>query len=460
MIANARSWRLASFAAALTLVGTVACEDDPLSGPARIVGDVLLDMIVSPAAVTVPPGGSIAISGGNRDTLTVTLQNLSPLPAGMSYQVLLGADSAARAGADAALPHLRPVSGRIIRQVRASRPVNRDSIAVSRATDTTLSAPLVLTGADTNHTYTMRIIGVPQGDSVRKYTHVVVTVTSSPLTASTTVDPNSRVGFLWAMFRDTKATVSTTDDTFAGANFTLGSFAVNRGRLFRFSSSATVNAAIRGREIRINYRGLVRPPQGLRYASWLIDARTGAQVRLGELLTPEPGSVSLEDADVGTAAYLTPDGIVSAEVRGNADSLGIEFDDFTRYALVLEAQGAAPARAPGWEIMVGNIPQSVASRHPAPGTITGTVTSTSGGAVTGTTLYLTGVGLTNALLVTNANATGFFRFRSVNVGSYTLHAIPPNGTSDAAAVPVTVGTRVDADGVTRGDSVNVNVTIP
>lgn len=468
--------RLVTFAAALLVAGLAACENDPLSGPAKIVGDVLLDLVVTPAAVTIPPSGSVAISGGtcttncgtatpNRDTLTVTLNNLAPLPAGWSYQVLLGADSAIRAGVDAGLNHLRPVSGRIIRIRRAVRPVNRDSVFTSTVTDTTgatvpTAVPLVLTGTDTNHTYVMRIVGVPQGDSTRKYTHVVVMATASPLTSSVRVDPTQRMGFLYAMFRDTKNTVLTTDDTYAGANFTIGSFAVNRSRVLRFSTSASVNGAIRGRDIRINYRGLTRPPEGMRYASWLIDGRTGAQVRLGELRTPEPGSVSLADADISSAAYLTPDGIVNAEVRANADALGIEFDDFTRYALVLEAKGPPPARAPGWEIMAGQIPQSVANRHPTPGVLTGVVTSTSGAPVLGTTLYLTGVGLTNTLIVTNAAADGKYKFRTVNVGSYTLHVIPKNGTVEAANAAVTIGTHKDAAGATRGDSVNVNVTIP
>lgn len=455
---------LASFLAAAALLGVAACENDPLSGPAKIVGDVLLDMTVSPAATTIPPSGSIAISGGNRDTVTVTLSNLSPLPAGVWYQVLLAADSAARAGADNALPHLRPVTGRIIRTRRAARPVNRDSTAITPSTDTVQSGPLILSTVDTNETYVMRFIGVQQGtpavDSVRKYTHVVVVVTPNPLVTGTQIAPTSRTGFLFAMFRDTKGTVPTTDDTFGGTTFTIGSWTVNRGSLFRFGAVGSVNGAIRGRDLRINYRGLLRPPQGFRYASWLIDSRTGAQVRIGELRTPEPGSTSLADADIGNAAYLTRDGIVSAEVRANADDLGIEFDNFSRYALVLEAKGSPPARAPGWEIMVGPIPQSVASRHPSPGTITGNVTRTGGGTVTGTTLYLTGVGLSNTLAVTNADATGFFRFRTANVGTYTLHAIAPGGTSDAATQTVTVGTHLDPAGITRGDSVHVAVTIP
>lgn len=471
MIIKSRASRVAAFVSALIIVGATACENDPLTGPTKIVGDVLLDIVVTPAATTLPPGGSIAISGGtctsgcstvppNRDTLTVTLVNLPPLPAGVSYQVLLAADSAARAGSDAARPHLRPVSGRIIRTTRAGRPVNRDSVFVASVTDTTLSAPLVLTNTDTNQTYVLRIVGAPQGDSTRKYTHVVITVTSNPLTAGVPLAPTARTGFLFAQFRDTKGTVATSDDSYAGSSFTAGSFAVNRGSLFRFGASASVNGAIRGRELRINYRGLTRPPQGFRYVSWLIDARTGTQVRLGELKTPEPGAVSLADADIATAPFLTPDGIVAGEVRANADSLGVEFDNFTRYSLVLEAKGAPPARAPGWEVMVGPIPQSVASRHPAPGTLTGTVTSTSSAPVLGTTLYLTGVGLSNTLLVTNADATGAFRFRSVNVGTYTLHAIPKNGTADAATTPITIGSHRDAAGVVRGDSVHVQVTIP
>jgi hypothetical protein len=444
-------------ALALMVVGGIsACDDDPLSGPATLVGDVLLDLSVTPAAVTVAPNGAVAISAGNRDTLTVTLNNLMPLPAGSSYQVLLAADSAARLGTDAGVAVLRPVSGRIIRQVRSYRPVNRDSTFVSRVTDTTASAPLVLSNSDTNMTYTLRIIGVPQGDSVKKFTHVVVRVTTAPLTAPEAISGTQRVGFMWAMFRDTKGTAVTTDDTFAGA------FAVFSGSRYRFAPGGAITAAIRGDEIRINYRLLPRPPEGFRYASWLIDARTGQHVRIGELRTPEPGSVSLNDADVGTPgerSYLTRDGILFAEVRGNAQTLGIKFDDFTRYALVLEAKGAAPARAPGWEILVGAIPQSVASRHPAAGKLTGTVTSTSGSAVTGTTIYLTGVNLPNPLLVTSADAAGKFRFNTVNVGSYTLHAIPAGQTTVVTTLPVTLGTTVTGT-TTKGDSVHVNVTIP
>lgn len=437
-----------------------ACDRDPLSGPARIIGDVLLDLTVTPAATAVIPGGSVAISGGNRDTLTITLANLPLLPAGMVFQVLLAADSASRAGSDSTVNSLWPVSGRIIRTTRSTRPVNRDSLARATVVDTTASAPLVITAADTNVTYVMRVVGVPQGDSVRKFTHVVVTATTAPRTAGERMAPTDRVGFLFAVFRDTKGTVATSDDAFAGGPFIAGSFAMNPSRLFRFGAAGAVNGAIRGREIRINFRGLVRPPQGFRYASWLIDARTGQNVRLGELRTPEPGSVSLNDADIGTASYLTRDGILNAEVRANADSLGIEFDDFTRYALVLEVKGAAPPRAPGWEVMVGPIPESVSSRHPGSGSLSGTVTSTSGAPVAGTTVYLAGAGLSYPLLVTNADATGTYRFRSVNVGSYTLNAIPVGDTQVRVSVPVTIGTTTTATGAVRGDSVVVNIVIP
>ena len=445
--------------AAMALL-VAACERDPLSGPARIIGDVLLDITITPAATAVVPGGTVAISGGNRDTLTVTLQNLPPLPAGTVYQVLLAADSASRAGADAAVSNLRPVSGRIIRTTRSRRPVNRDSLFFSQTVDTTAFAPLVISAADTNQTFVLRVVGVPQGDSVKKFTHVVVTATTNPLTAGQTVAPSDRNGFLFAVFRNTKNTVLASDDIFADAAFTAGSFAVNPSRLFRFGAAGAVNGAIRGREIRINFRGLVRPPQGFRYASWLIDARTGRNVRLGELRTPEPGSISLNDADIATGSFVTRDGILAAEVRANADSLNIEFDDFTRYALVLEVKGAVPARAPGWEVLVGPIPESVSSRHPSSGSLSGTVTSQSGAPVAGTTLYLTGVDLSFPLLVTAADATGAFRFRSVNVGSYTLNAIPRGDTQVRASVPVTIGSAPDSTGAVRGNAVVVQVTIP
>ncbi|MBA2440117.1 MAG: carboxypeptidase regulatory-like domain-containing protein [Thermoleophilaceae bacterium] len=436
--------RLSLVSALALAVGIAACQTDELAGPVVQIGEPLLDFPLGPSPLAVFPRASFTFnSTKTRDTLTITLANLPPLPPGVSYQVLL-VDSAS---VDSAGTNLVPVSGRLITTTRSRRPVTRDSAALSSRVDTAASASAIAS-ADTNQTFVLQVIGTPQTPLIN-FSHVLVVVGPTPVAAATQIDRTTRRGFLFGRYRDARGTPSRADDIFsASGNLTFGSFAIDANRRVPFSVSGQSNASFRGTEIRVNLQNLIRPPEGFQYAGWLIDQRTGRQVRLGTLQTPVPSNQSLANADVDPASpatFLTEVGIAGAQLRANADTLGessgIIFDDFTQFFLLLEPKGGSgpPPSASSAIVLQGAVPPSIASRHPENGQLSGKVISATNQQVVGTTVYVTGSGLRLPVLVTNANAAGDFLFRVVSVGSYTLYAIPPGASAATDSVSVVVG---------------------
>ena len=67
-------------------VGIAACQTDELAGPVVQIGEPLLDFALGPSPRAVFPSASFTFnSTRTRDTLTITLANLPPLPPGVSY---------------------------------------------------------------------------------------------------------------------------------------------------------------------------------------------------------------------------------------------------------------------------------------------------------------------------------------------------------------------------------------
>ncbi len=450
--------RLAALGAALVLSAAAAACNNDINGPAKVLGDPILNLSLGPAGNAVMPGGSYTLSA-NKDTLTITLTNLPPLPANSRYQVLL-VDSQT---VDSTTNNVRPVSGRLITQTRAKQPVTRDSAIFTTRTDTTLAASSITVG-DTNRTFTLRVVNADLGgDAIANYSHILVTVTSALVIAPGRLERVTRKGFLVARFRDAKGTPSRTDDTFAlSGSFTFGSWTINASTRQPFSGPGSARGGFRGTNIYVTFNSLIRPPEGFQYAAWLIDDRTGRQVRLGTLVTPFPDLQSLANFDVDSGSFRTSGAIVQSQLRANADSLGVVFDDFTRFALLLEPKGSStpPSSASAIFVVTAAIPQSVSSRHSAPGQVSGTVTSGSGASVTGTTLILANPTTAQALLVANADATGKFLFRVVNVGAYKLYAVPPGSATPSDSASITVGKIRAADGSSVGDTVRVTLRIP
>ncbi|MBA3557631.1 MAG: carboxypeptidase regulatory-like domain-containing protein [Gemmatimonadaceae bacterium] len=435
-------------------VGIAACQTDELAGPVVQVGEPLLDFALGPSPRAVFPSASFTFnSTRTRDTLTITLANLPPLPPGVSYQVLL-VDSATvdSTGTN----NLVPVTGRLITTSRSRRPVTRDSAVLSSRVDTAASVSAIAS-ADTNQTFVLRVIDTPQAPLIN-FSHVLVVVGPTPVAAAATLDRTTRRGFLFGRYRDARGTPSRADDVFsASGNLTFGSFALDANRRVPFSVSGQSNAAFRGTEIRVNLQNLIRPPEGFQYAAWLVDDRTGRQVRLGTLQTPVPSNQSLANADTdpsSPSAFLTEVGIAAAQLRANVDTLGadqgIVFDDFTQFFLLLEPKGGSgqPPSASSAIVLQGAVPPSVSSRHPESGQISGKVVSASNLPVVGTTVYVTGAGLRLPVLVTNANAAGDFLFRIVSVGSYTLFAVPPGASVATDSLSVVVGPAEVKSGLT------------
>jgi hypothetical protein len=348
--------------------------------------------------------------------MTVTLRNLGPLPSGAVYQVFL-VDSTQ---ADGSAANLTPASGRLITQTRTRRPIDRDNTAIDTRTDTSASAQAI-TAADTNQTFTLRVVNTRIATS----THVVVAVRPSAQASASHLDRNTLFGFLSARYRS--GTTFTNTGTLTFGRWTINS----AGRLPFVPSSATISGAFRGSTVRLNVRDLIRPPEGFRYAAWVIDARTGRAARLGGLMTQVPSNMPLDDLDTRPSdQYVTDVAVIEGQIRGDTASAGnIRWDDFTSIVLLLEPKGSAPPTRPGAAFVLGGqVPASVASRAPGAGKLSGTVTKTSGGSAQGATVFLTGMDDRLPRLVTNAAANGSFLFRTVTPGMYRAYAVPVGGT--------------------------------
>lgn len=443
-----RAWTILGVLA-VTMVG--ACRLDDIAGRTTVIGDPLLDLTLGPSGDAGFPAGTYSLTtAAARDTMTITLTNLAPLGDGTSYKFYL-VDSAAAGTAGSA--NVTPVSARVIRSTPTRRPVNRDESVFGTRVDTFASLD-ALTDVDTASTYVLRVADA----RIAQHTHVVLAVTGNGVAAPPThLEGDTRFGFLWTRYRNAATNAFTNT-----GSFTFGSFAINSAKRLAFSTAAAaIQGSFRGPTLRLNVRDLVRPPQGFQYAVWLVDLRTGISTRVGGLLTPVPENASLDDADVGTGAYLTDVAILQAQVRGDTASAGnIRWEDFTNLTLQLEPKGATPPDEPsGINVLGGTIPPSVATRSPAPGKLFGNVVSLSGGSASGATVYLTGTTSSAPLQVTNADATGAFRFRTVPTGSYRAFVIPVGGTVATDTNNITIGTRT-LDGAIVGDSVFTTLNIP
>jgi hypothetical protein len=440
--------RLALVVGFTGVAAIAACQLDEPGGLSENIGAPLLDMAVGPAPDGVLPLDTVVISA-SRDTITVRLRNLSPLPAGLRYQVFLVDSAKVDSGTTS---NVKLASFRLITQTRSRRPVNRDSTFIGVTTDTVASTDAI-TAADTNRSYVLRIVDA----DIPRYSHVVLAIRGQGEAAPTRVERTQRFGFLFARYRSGTTYTTTTIGTF-------GTFAINSARRFAYTSATgTVEGFFYGGKLRLNIKNALRPPPGYQLAGWLLDTRTGQAVRLGALETPSPEAQPLLDADVSDASpWLTENGVIQAMIRGDTASLGgIRWEDFTRVLIVLEPRGGtAPVTRPGGALaFAAAVPGSVASRSPGAGKVFGTVTSGSGAARTNATIYLTGQSDRTVLQVANADAQGAFRFRTVSVGRYWAFVIPPNGMAPSDSEAVTIGTRV-LNGFTVGDSVNISLSIP
>ena len=448
-VASRISSRLSSLtsrapALALALVLAAAACQDSISGPSEQVGPPLLDVDIQPAGAPALPAASFALNA-TRDTLRVTLDSLPPLPTGFAYQVFLVDSVRAVAGtaSDAVV-----AAGAISTVTTRTRPVTRDSAAILIDTTSANAGQFDQTGLNRHVVFT--ITNAALGDQIANYTHVAVMVTGSPQPggAKFSLDSATRKGFLWARYR--------TGTTFVSSgSLRLGTFAVSQARRINFIINGTANGAFFGNQFRANFSNLLRPPEGFQYVGWLTDARTGRQLRLGPLMTPVPDDKPLTDADVGTNPFLTNVAIFQSQLRAQVDSA----DNFTRFSLVLEPKGAAASAAPGNEVFGADVPPSVASRHPASATLTGTVTQ-AGAPLANATIYLTGQGLAAPVKVTTTDAQGKFRINNVNAGPYTLHVIPAGATQDATPTVNFVMKVVLQDGqlVTEAQDLTIQIT--
>ncbi|MDP1890612.1 MAG: hypothetical protein Q8K55_06925 [Gemmatimonadaceae bacterium] len=416
-----------------------ACQTDPISGPSHIVGEPLLDMVFGPAGNAVFPNivGQRITTAASRDTIEFTVNALPPTGAGNTYQVVL---------VDTATGATTAASARIIRTVRSRRPVNRDSSVAVTKVDTSTAAQFSI--ADTATTVAIRIANA----AIATRSHVLLrSAGEGSVPASLTT---ARTGFLSFRYKAGAA--------YAVQNEVFGSFSTAAANRLPFVVSAyVVNANFWGDQVRLNFRNLIRPPAGFRYAAWMVDERTGTATRLGGILSPVPENTPLDDADLGTGTWYNAVGIIEAQVRGDMKALSIVPQDYTFITLALEPYGgtAVPVRPGTAYVLSASIPNSVASRAATPGKVFGTVTSSSGKSLVNTTVYLQGINMTVPGQVASASATGTWQFRAVPTGVYKAYAIPFGDAAIRDSATVTVGSK-QVNGTLTGDSLFVTLRIP
>ncbi|MHB8838849.1 MAG: carboxypeptidase-like regulatory domain-containing protein [Gemmatimonadaceae bacterium] len=416
-----------------------ACQTDPISGPSKIVGDPLLDMVLGPAGNSAFPvvSGARITTAAARDTIEFTVNNLPPTGAGVTYQLAL---------VDTATGNMTAPSARIIRTMRSRRPVNRDSSVAMIKADTATAAQFAI--SDTATTASIRIAST----AIPSYTHVLLRASGQGAVPATI--GAGRNGFLSFRYKSGAA--------YAVQASMFGSFAQASANRLPFSVSAyVVNATFWGEQIRLSFRNLIRPPAGFRYAAWLVDERTGTATRVGGILSPVPENAPLDDADLGSGKWYNDVGILESQVRGDMKALNVEPQNYTFLALVLEPYGgtAPPARPGVAYVLSASIPNSVASRSATPGKIFGTVTSASGKSLLNTTVYLQGINMTVPGQVGSATATGTWQFRAVPTGTYKVYAIPFGDAVIRDSATVTLGSK-PVNNVLTGDSLFVTLRIP
>lgn len=416
-----------------------ACQTDPISGPSKIVGEPLLDMVLGPAGTSAFPTvtGQRITAATARDTIEFSVNFLPPTGPGATYQLAL---------MDTAAGTVTAPTARIIRTMRSRRPVNRDSSVAILKVDTANSATFAI--SDTATTVSIRIAST----AIPNYSHVVLR--SSGEGSVPAAMPAGRTGFL--SFRYKNGT------TFAVQNGLFGSFAkATADRLPFLVSAYVVNANFWGDQIRLSFRNLIRPPAGFRYAAWLVDERTGTATRVGGILSPVPDNKPLDDADLGTGPWYNAAGVLEAQVRGDMKALNVVPQDYSFLALVLEPYGGtgAPTKPGVSYVLSASIPNSVASRAATPGKVFGAVTSSSGKALLNTTVYLQGINMTVPGQIATASATGTWQFRAVPTGTYKAYAIPFGDAVIRDSATVVVGSK-KVNGVLTGDSLFVTLRIP
>jgi hypothetical protein len=386
-------------------------------------------MELAAAASAAFGGNSITIDSITGDTLTVRLSNLPAPPAGTVYQVIL---------VDSASGGALVATGDLIVTTVNLRPTDPDN-SVSEVTEDTTLATDVLVPDRSDAVMNFLITDGSIGADIDAYTHVIVAVSTTPLSGAVTLGADEQRGFLSRRL--------TSDGTLAA-----GTWSINSSLRRPFSIQGTGISAFVGDDLRATFERILRPPEGFHYVGWLVDERTGINLRLGGLLTPVPESRPLDDADLENGSFLTDVAIVNSQLRSPVDVA----DNYTRFVLVLEPKGAAGmTRAPRTEVLQGTVPTSVASRHPGAGKLYGQVTGS--GSVDSTTLYLTGRGLTNPLLVRLSGPDGSFAFRTVQIGDYTLNAIPLGDSVVRASADVSI---TYTPGAAAGDSIFVTLNIP
>ena len=242
---------------------------------------------------------------------------------------------------------------------------------------------------------------------------------------------------LFVRFRDQKGTPTRDDDavipdTLRG-NF--GEF-LSPTRQTTFASTGTGSLLFwdvlkTGKPaIRLEFKGLRKPPRGYYYQPYIIDSLSGIAFAWGA--THDAAEKSLADADLGKDSVLA----VLRAIQPSSDVIG-QAENYTHVNLILEPKTAAPTLRAAltlysqMTVQRARLPDALRAKRAVLGTVQVIVTKTTlGGPVAPNVgVVLQGPGLNFNTLIGNRNSdsTGTARFTNVPVGEVRVVVIPFGG---------------------------------
>jgi hypothetical protein len=194
--------------------------------------------------------------------------------------------------------------------------------------------------------------------------------------------------------------------------------------------------------IRLEFKGLRKPPRGYYYQPYIIDSLSGNAYAWGA--TYDAAEKSLTDADLGKDSVIT----ILRAIQPSSDVIG-QAENYTHVNLILEPKTATPAlRAPltlysQMTVQRARIPDALRAKRAALGTVQVIVTKTTlGGLVApniGVVLQAPGLNFNTLIGNKNSDSTGTARFANVPVGEVRVVVIPFGGSIVETRVTVVSG---------------------
>lgn len=274
------------------------------------------------------PGGA-----GRPDSLMVTFGDLEALTGGAVYEAWL-----VNPGTGAMLPAVGTYNR--IQLTAVIDPVSGEVTGFDEEIVETVPNTANFVGGNEGDGFRHQLVvsdgTLPAGDTLGFHNYLMLTIAESP---GGDVPSDSRP--FWFQFTDQSGSPENFfDDRFFMSGTTVfGNFAVsNPEGSVPFGADGGGLGGFRGDILSVDLTSISRPPMGYLYAGWLVRA-DGSVFRLPAITGPPPDRVDLTDADVNAEPGLvTSTGILDANFRVDGAEAGIEFSEFTRFLMTLEAK--------------------------------------------------------------------------------------------------------------------------